>query len=71
MQNNWYKEKENDKIWWLDNGPEIKGEFVFSFDQKKKYNLFSDYPKNMTKEEIMIFNKENPYWERFFRSRLL
>ena len=34
MQNNWYKNKPTDKIWWLDN-PNKVGEWVFSFDKKK------------------------------------
>lgn len=65
----WYKENEDDKIWWLYNQNEVVGEFVFSFDKKKEYNMFADYPHNMTAEEVDIFNKENPYWANFFRDR--
>lgn len=64
-----YKEHPNDKIWWLNNADETTGEFVFSFDRKKLYNLFRDYPHNMTEKEIEIFNKENPYWAEFFKDR--
>ena len=31
-------------IWWLDNGAGIKGEWVFSFDKKRRFNMFADYP---------------------------
>jgi len=65
----WYKENEDDKIWWLYNQNEVVGEFVFSFDKKKEYNMFADYPHNMTAKEVDIFNKENPYWANFFRDR--
>lgn len=42
---------------------------AFSFDRKKIYNLFKDYPYNMTEEEIEIFKKEEPYWANFFSAR--
>lgn len=66
--NKFYKENDTDKIWWLDN-PEVKGEFVFSFDKKKTFNLFADYPHALTKEQKEIFDKENPYWAEFFSDR--
>ena len=69
MQNNWYKENESDKIWWLDKGEEVKGEFVFSFDKKESFNLFADYPHNLTKEQKEIFDKENPFWADYFKGR--
>lgn len=70
MQNNWYKNNDSDKIWWLDNGNEVLGQFIFSFDQKKKYNMFADYPYKLTKKEIEIFNEENPFWVNYFKDRL-
>lgn len=69
-ENRWYKENETDLIWWLDNGSEVIGEFIFSFDKKKKYNLYADYPHNMTEKEVEIFNRENPFWENYFSDRL-
>ena len=60
-----YKESEESKVWWIDKIGVI-GEFLFSFDKKKIYNLFLDYPHNMTKEEVKIFDSENPFWRDFF-----
>ena len=62
------KNNETDRIWWLSNVG-FKGEHVFSFDKKKCYNLFADYPHNLTDEEIEIFDKENPFWADFFKHR--
>ena len=55
-----------DKIWWVDNGGDVKGEMVFSFDKKKLYNLFRDYPQNLSKEEKEIFDSENEFWKEYF-----
>lgn len=68
MPNNFYRNNENDKIWWIDN-IEQKGVHLFSFDKKKIYNLFEDYPWNLSKEEKEIFDKENPYWKDFFKDK--
>ena len=63
-----YKKDNKDKIWWIDN-PDVKGEFLFSFDKKKIYNLFADYPHNLLPTEKTLFDKENPYWADFFKDR--
>ena len=68
MLSDFYKKKETDKIWWIENLDSI-GELLVSFDKKRIYNLFQDYPHNFTKEELEIFNKENPYWCKFFSYR--
>ncbi|MBR2141715.1 hypothetical protein [Anaerovibrio sp.] len=68
MQKNFYKENKNDLIWWIDN-PDVIGEWLFSFDKKKIFNLFSDYPWKLTKEQKEIFDRENPYWTDFFKDR--
>lgn len=63
-----YKENETDIISWVDN-VEVIGERLFTFDGVKIYNLFADYPHNLSKEEKAIFDKENPYWRDFFKDR--
>lgn len=69
QSNKFYKNKKTDRIWWIDNFGETVGEFLFSFDRSKIYNMFQDYPYAMTPEEIEIFDKENPYWAEFFADR--
>lgn len=71
MASNWYKNENTDKIWWLDNGDDTTGEWIFSFDKKKTYNMFADYPYALTAEEKEIFDRENPYWAGFFIDRCL
>lgn len=63
-----YKNKENDKVYWVDN-PNLIGAHEFSFDKKRIYNLFRDYPWELSQEEKMIFDAENPYWADFFKDR--
>ena len=69
MSNSFYKNRESDTIWWVDLG-DNDGTWLFSFDKKKIYNMFSDFPQKLTKEEVKIFIKENPYWANFFKDRL-
>ena len=59
-----YKENEDDKIWWVDY-VDYRGFFAVSFDKKKILFLFGDYPQNFTPEEKALFDKENPYWANF------
>lgn len=63
-----FKNNPDDLIWWVDTSDRV-GEWLFSFDKKKIYNMFADYPHNLTKEEKEIFDKENPYWKDFFSDR--
>lgn len=63
----WYKNKESDSIWWT-TSPHV-GEFLFSFDKLKIYNMFQDYPMKLSKSEQALFAKENPYWRRMFAER--
>ena len=65
-----YKDSEESKVWWIDK-IDVRGELLFSFDQQKIYNLFLDYPHNMTEEEVRIFDSENPFWSDFFSDRKL
>ena len=67
MQYDFYKENDTDRIWWVDTVDTI-GLYLFSFDRKKIYNLFSDYPHKLPAEEKRIFDEENPYWKAFFRA---
>lgn len=63
----WYKENKDDVIWWKE--PNAIGVWEFSFDQKKVFNMFRDYPQELTPEQKAIFDKENPYWANFFADR--
>jgi hypothetical protein len=54
----WYKINEDDKVWWLDD--DRVGEMVFSFDREKMFNLWEDYPNNLTDEQRKTLEKENP-----------
>ena len=45
------------------------GDHVFSFDKKKVYWLFRDYPWALNQHEKEIFDKESPYWKEFFKDR--
>lgn len=69
MKPKFFKNNPNDKISWFDNVGETVGEFLFTFDKVKIYNLFQDYPDKMTPEEVEIFDRENPYWANFFSDR--
>ena len=78
-----YKENKNKKIWKVKhyilhdknigmidgNFDMVIGEILFSFDKKKIYNAWIDYPYNLTEEEKKLFDKENPYWAEFFKDR--
>ncbi len=68
MKSDWYQLKPGDKIWWRDN-LDTFGEYLFSFDRETEFNLFVDYPRNLTPEQRRLFDKENPYWAKFFSDR--
>lgn len=63
-----YKNNPSDKVFWIDY-PDIIGEFLFSFDKKTIFNLFEDYPYNLTIEQKKVFDAENPFWAEFFSDR--
>lgn len=65
-----YKKNESDVIYWVDNTEKI-GEHLFSFDRKKIYNLFADYPYKLTAYEKQTFDRENPFWADFFSDRVI
>jgi hypothetical protein len=62
---NFYKNNPDDMIWWKET-PDVHGEFIFSFDREKEFNLFADYPGKLTEEQKAIFDRENPQWAEFF-----
>ncbi len=60
MKNNkykFYKENKSDKTYWV--FEENVGNCLFSFDRKRIYNLYTDYPHKLTPQERQIFDKEN------------
>ena len=59
MKYDFYKENKSDKVWWVDTVDKI-GEYLFSFDRKKIYNLFSDYPQKLSPEERPSSTKRIP-----------
>lgn len=63
-----YKENDTDQIWWVDTSDRV-GEFLFSFDKNKVFNLFRDYPDKLTPEQKQVFDEENPFWKEFFKDR--
>lgn len=69
MKYNFYKNEPDNKIYWVDNHNEVIGEWLFSFDKKTVFNMFRDYPHNLTKEQKEIFDRENPNWADFFKDR--
>ena len=69
QSNKYFKNNPDDVIWWVDNGDESKGEWLFTFDKKKVFNMFADYPQNLTAEQKAIFDRENPFWAEFFSDR--
>lgn len=69
QSNKYFKNSPDDAIWWVENGSEVKGEWIFTFDKKEHFNMFEDYPHKLTPDQKAIFDKENPYWKEFFADR--
>lgn len=69
MKSKFYKNDLTDQIWWIDN-PDKIGEWLFSFDKKNIFNMFRDYPHNLTPKQKEIFDEENPEWANFFKDRV-
>ena len=68
MPEKFVKKNQKDRIWWVNEPEGGFGAHEFSFDQKKIFNLFRDYPNALTAEEKEIFDAENPYWVSFFNN---
>ena len=66
--NNLFKQQPDDVVQWVDTSDK-DGVFLFTFDGKKAFNLFADYPHKLTAEQKKIFDKENPFWADFFAER--
>ena len=63
-----YRERPDGKIYWVDTPDQI-GVHLFSFDKKRIYNLFADYPHALSEEEVRTFDEEEPEWANYFRGR--
>ena len=68
MLGQFFKQKPTDSIWWV---REIgtKGKLLFSFDKKKVFNFFRDYPEKLTPEQKALFDKENPELADFYAGK--
>ena len=53
---------------WIEN-PDRVGEMLFTFDGKRVFNLFRDYPHELTDEQKQLFDTEIPYCAEFFKDR--
>ena len=62
-----FKINPSDKTIWVD--IPNRRVIAFTFDKKKIFFLYQDYPHKLTPEEKEIFDKENPFWVDFFRGR--
>lgn len=63
MERMFFKHEPEDKIWWVrDDNLQLR----FSFDKKKIFNLYRDYPQKLTKEQKELFDKENPLLQELF-----
>ena len=64
-----YKDNVTDKCWHVERKEQVVGPLEFTFDFKKIYNLWTDYPWKMSEKEVEIFNEEQPFWRDFFSYR--
>jgi len=68
LLSDFYKKNKSDKIWWIEDLDSV-GQFLFSFDKKKIYNMYEDYPHNLTADQKELFDKENSFWRDYFKDR--
>ena len=68
QSNKFFKENPGDVIWWVDTSDK-DGELLFSFDKKRVFSVFADYPHKLTSQQKNIFDRENPFWAEFFKDR--
>lgn len=68
MSGEWKKKNSKDKIWWWYDNEQL-GILRFSFDKKKLFNYWSDYPEKLTIEQKKIFDEENTFWVNFRKNK--
>jgi len=68
MAYEFYKKNPTDKVYWVEN-TEVTGEMLISFDRKTIFNLFQDYPHNLTTEQKRLFDSENQFWAKLLDDR--
>lgn len=76
MEWKFYKNRKSDKVWQVEEYEIVDGEYCkcvsgpyFSFDKENVFSVFVDYPHNLTKEQVKLFDKENHYWADFMKDR--
>lgn len=63
------KDNKKNEFTWVET-PDKVGEMLFTFDGEKIFNLFRDYPHELTPEQKAIFDASNPFWADFFKDRM-
>ena len=63
----WIKNNPKDHISWK-HSDEDNMVFRFEDEPEKEYFLYRDY-SSLTKAQKVVFDKENPFWARFFAGR--
>ena len=66
MSFTFYKRNTQDRVWWV-RLPGQKDPLLFSFDRKKIFNYWTDYPLHLSEEQKKLFDEENPFWAGFYR----
>lgn len=63
-----YLEKQNPRYnLWDVSCPEMRGSMLFTFDKKNVYGIYSDYPKNLNKKQLEVFDKAtNNFWRKYY-----
>ena len=62
------KDNKRNEFAWIEN-PDKIGEMLFTFDGERIFNLFRDYPHELTPEQKEIFDEANPFWADFLKDR--
>ncbi|HCJ90592.1 MAG TPA: hypothetical protein DHV71_01700 [Acidaminococcaceae bacterium] len=64
MTAKWDKSAPESRVWWKET-PGVTGELIFSFDKKKEYSFYRDFPEKLTPEELKIFREDEPVLGKF------